>query len=371
MRANSHWLGGTGMVLIVSCLLSGCAHHRADEEEEAVSSSSAVAEVTVTQVQQAAVAETIAIGGTVVALPDADVRVSALVAGRIARVPVIEGQSVRRGQLLAELDNRPFRDRLLQAQATLAQAQANLENARANFARNQDLFQRGIAARKEWEAARTDLRVAEAALAQAQAAARLAQLDLDRARITSPIDGVVVRRFLNPGEQVDGTAAQPIVEVARPAPVDLLAEVPAAYLSRLHPGQTLALDSPAFAHQLLVGRVIAVAPAVDPATNVGSVRIRFANADRRLRLGMFVSGRIPIATHPHALVVPPEAIYHDEQGRTIVYRVNGDRATAVAVRTGIETDRWVELTCCVQVGETIIRTGGYGLPDQARIRVQP
>jgi RND family efflux transporter MFP subunit len=363
----------TTCLLCILGLVTACQHRPAGDEEEegAAPSATAVAEVTVTRVSRATLTQTVTISGTVTALPDADVRISPLVAGRVARIFAIEGQRVRRGQLLAELDSRPYRDRLHQAEAALAQAQATLDNARASYARNRDLYQRGIAARRELEAAQTELRVAEATVHQAQAALQLARLDLERTRIVSPLDGVLVRRFVNPGEQVDGTAAQPVVEVARLAPVDLLAEVPASYLSRLRPGQNLGFSSPVFPGRRFTAQVVAVAPAVDPATNIGQVRLRFSNADGALRLGMFLSGELPVAVHADVLAVPAAAVYRDEQGRSIVYRVEGDRATAVPVTTGLESHGVVELTCCVHEGETVILGGGYGLPAQARIRVRP
>jgi RND family efflux transporter MFP subunit len=330
-----------------------------------------VAEVTVTRVTRADIARTISVGGNVAAMPSADVKVSSLVAGRVAKVLVIEGDSVRRGELLAEIDDRPFREQLVQARAGVAQGQANLQNARSTLARNQKLYERGIAAGKDLEAAQAAERVAAAALQQAKAAVQLAELNLERTRVLAPIGGVVVKRYLSPGEQVDGTAAQPIVQVAQPAPVDLLANVPALDLPRLRAGEALPITTEAFPGQVFHGQIVTISPAVDPTTDLGVVRVRILHPRSLLRLGMFLTVDLPIEVHRNALVVPPPAIYRDEKGQTIVYRVEGETATAVPVQVGIETQKLAELTCCVEPGETIILTGGYGLGPKATVRVQP
>jgi membrane fusion protein (multidrug efflux system) len=118
------------------------------------------------------------------------------------------------------------------------------------------------------------------------------------------------------------------------------------------------------------GHVVAISPAVDPATGVGLVRILVPNSSGLLRLGIFLTADVPVETHTRALVVPPEAIYRDEAGRPRVFVVNGDLATAVPVELGIETKEGIELLSGVQEGQTVILTGGYGLGDKANIRVR-
>jgi len=89
-----------------------------------------------------------------------------------------------------------------------------------------------------------------------------------------------------------------------------------------------------------------------------------------LRLGMFLSVQIPLETHARALVVPPQAIYRDPEGQPRVYRVQGDTAEAVPVKLGLESQDSVELLSGVADGQTVILTGGYGLPDRAKVKVK-
>jgi RND family efflux transporter MFP subunit len=356
-------------LLAFTACLSGCSHS-ASGDEESNSGANAVAEVTLTQVKRADIADTLHLTGTIAAPPNQDVRVSALVPGRIAEMKVAEGDRVASGQLLAKIDDRIYQGQLTQAAAAEAQAKANLENAKLNLARDETLFSRGIAARKELEDARTQATVAQAALQQAEAAVSFARLQLSRTEIVSPLAGMVVKRFVSVGEQVDGTAGQPVVEVANYGEVELLASVPAAYLTRIRIGQTLTITSDSVPGKSFTGRAVAVSPSVDPVTNAGLVRVRFPNPAGLLRLGMVLTADAPAEKHRGVLTVPPGAIYRDEQGTTHVYKVNGDAASAVKVRLGIQTQDAVELLSGVQAGDTVILTGGYGLGDKTKIRVK-
>lgn len=358
--------------MLGACLLA-CSRKpsTAESEEAAGNPGDAMAEVTVTRVERADINSTLSVSGTIASLPNQDVRVSSLVPGRVARMMVAEGDQVEAGQVLAKIDDRPFRDQLQQAEAAVEQAKANLENARLNRDRNENLFQRGIAARKELEDARTQVNVDEAALRQAEAALALARLQLARTEERSPLDGTVVKRLVSVGEQVDGTAAQPLFQVANVREVELFGNVPALYLDKIRVGQRLQISTDAFPGKEFGGRVVAISPAVDPSSNIGLVRIRISNGASLLRLGMFLTAQVPLETHRQALVVPTQAIYRDQEGKPQVYRVVGANAEAVPVKLGLETQDRVELLSGIQAGDNVILTGGYGLGARSRIKVKP
>lgn len=359
-------------VILAAVFLAGCSHKSgAAGDAEGSGSGTANTEVTLTKVTRADIRETAAVSGTVAALPNQDVRVSALVTGRIAEMKVAEGDAIQIGQVIARLDARPYQDQLVQAEAAAQQAKANFENAQLSRKRNEDLFRRGIAARKDFEDARTQESVTAASVRQSEAAVALAHLQLGRTQILSPLNGRVAKRFVSVGEQVDGTAAQPIAEVANLAEVELIANVSSNYLSKLRVGELLEIESDAAAGKPLSGKIVAVSPAVDAATNLGVVRIRIANANALLRLGMYLSAQVTVEDHKNALMVPAEAIYRDEKGQPRVYRMEKDTATAADVTLGIQTKGRVEILTGVNEGDTIILTGGYGLPDTAKVHAKP
>jgi RND family efflux transporter MFP subunit len=329
-----------------------------------------VAQVTVVKVTRGDVQQDVTLSGNVIALPNKDVKVSALVPGRITALNVAEGDRVTKGEVIATLDDSTYQQQYAQAEAALLQAEANVKNAQQNLTRNQTLYSRGIAARMDLENAQTQLAVAKATEQQDLASEQLARLQLERTKILSPLTGVVAKRFASVGEQVDGTAAQPIAEVADISVVDLAGNLPATYLSRVHAGETLAVTSDAFPGKTFMGRVVAVAPSVDPSTNVGGVRIRIANPGALLKLGMYLNAQIQVETHKNALIIPAEAIYRDESGKPIVYEVNGGVAKVADVTPGIESNGKAEILEGVKEGDTIILSGGYGLGDGTKVKIK-
>ncbi|MGH9676627.1 MAG: efflux RND transporter periplasmic adaptor subunit, partial [Candidatus Acidiferrum sp.] len=276
--------------------------------------------VTLTKVQRADLTRTLAISGAIAALPNEDAKVGSQVSGRIAGMSVAEGDAVEKGAVLARIENQTLKDQISQAEAALAQARASLQNASLNRDRTENLLQRGIAARKEVEDASTQVAMQQAAVQQAEATLSQARTQLGRAEIRSPLAGTVVKRFASIGEQMDGSASQPIFEVASLQVVELQGNVAAEYLSRIHLGQKFTLRDEAFPNHDFPAAVAAVSPAVDPVSGTGLVRIRVENRERLLRLGMFLTAQLPLETHARTLCVPPLAVYKDGQGQPHVYR---------------------------------------------------
>lgn len=303
--------------------------------------------------------------GSITAVPNEDVKVSALVPGRVNTVAVAEGDTVRHGQMIAQLDRQALDDQRRQAAAAVDQARAQLENAQLNLQRNQQLFERGIAAGKEIEDAKRDVAAAQAALDQANAALSTAARNIERTTVRSPISGQVVKRLVSVGEQVDGTAAQPIAEIANVDRVELAANVPSEQIARIKIGQPVPMTTEAYPGRTFSGTVLAIAPAIDAATNAGLVRIRVANPDHALKVGMFAEGRVEIARHD-GLVVPPPALVRSGEDAA-VYVVNGDTAQRTAVRVGLEKPDAIEIVSGVAEGQTVLTSAVHGLGDKAKL----
>ena len=347
---------------------AGCTRSGGDEEIASAEVPTITAETGT--VEKRDLVEALLVRGSVTAPPNEDVKLAAQVAGRVVRMRVAEGDSVKAGEVVAEIERAPFQDQQRQAKAALAQAQAALENARLNLARTERLFERGIAAGKEVEDARSQSAAAQSALEQSQAALATADRQLGRADVRSPISGQVVKRFVGVGEQVDGTAAQPLLEVANVERVEVAAHVAAARLARVRVGQKADLTSDAWPDRVFEGEVIAISPAVDPATNAALVRLRVTNTDRVLRVGMFVEVRIGLAEKQDALVVPPSALSKTEDGAA-VYVVSGDEATRTKVEIGLETPEAVEVVSGVKEGQKVLTSGVHGLGERAKLAARP
>ena len=310
--------------------------------------------------------ERLIVRGTVVAMPNQDVKIAALVAGRVDSLSVAEGDWVKEGQVVAEIDPRPLADQKRQAVAGVSQAKAAVENARLNQERTERLFERGIAAGKEVEDARAQRSVADAGLEQATAAFDTADRQLSRTRVTSPIAGQVVKRLVNVGEQVDGTAAQPIVEIANLDHVEVAAGIPAEHLGRVRVGQPATVSSDAYADREFQGQIIAISPAVDAAANTALARVRLANTGRLLKVGMFAQVHVGLSERKGALTVPPSAIAKGEE-EAAVYVVTGSLATRTKVTLGLETTDAVEILDGVKEGQKVLTSAVHGLGERARL----
>ena len=357
------------VVVAALAVLAAAGCKRAGDEEIESAAVPTIAAATGT-VEKRDLVEPLLVRGSVTAPPNEDVRLAAQVPGRVVAMRVAEGDSVKAGEIVAEIETPPLEDQQRQARAALSQAQAAREAAKPNLARTERLFERGIAAGKEVEDARAQAAAAEAALEQAQAALATADRQLARAHVASPIAGHVVKRFVGVGEQVDGTPAQPLVEIANVERVEVAAHVAADRLGRVKLGQRAELRSDAWPERSFEAEVIAISPAVDPATNAALVRLRVKNPDHLLRVGMFAEVRIGLAERKGALVVPASALSKSADG-TAVYVVSGEDATRTKVEVGLETPELVEIVSGLEQGQKVLTSGIHGLGERAKLAQKP
>jgi RND family efflux transporter MFP subunit len=354
-------------VLFLAMLLVACGKGGADEEKI----QTAIPEVTITKVQRAPISQELIVTGNLAALPNRDAKVAALVPGRIMKLFVVEGDRVKEGQALAEIDSTLLKEQERQAEAAVAQAKASADNARLAAEREEGLLGRGISSRKEVEDARTQLQVNTATLRQAEAALASARVQVSRSVVRAPLPGVVIKRFVAVGEQVDGTAAQPAVEVAEIDTLELIGQVPASRLSEIKVGEAFTFETNAAPDIKFKAHIASILPAVDPATNNGTVRIRIENSKRNLKLGQYLSILIPLKQNEARLLVPVQAIYPNDTGEPQVYRVANDQAEAVPVKVGIQSGGRAEILAGVAEGDTVVVNGGYGLPEKSKVHVKP
>lgn len=273
------------------------------------------------------------------------------VAGRIAAIRFREGAPVKAGEVLVELDAAVQR-------AELQQAQANLKLAQANHRRAVDLFARKFVSQSALDTARSELEVA-------RAGAALAQARFERARIRAPFDGVVGIRSVSPGDYVkEGDA---LVNVEDIATLKADFRLPEAYLDRVRRGQGLALTSDVLPDERFPAEVDAIDPLVDAQGRSIVLRAKLANPEGRLRPGMFVRVRVMLAERPEVLVVPEEALVPAPGGVAYVYRVVGERAQRVDVKTGVRRDAQVEILEGLAPGDAVVTAGQLKLRDGARV----
>ncbi len=263
---------------------------------------------------------TIAAYRTVMVKPQVD--------GRLEQVLFREGQAVRKGQVLAQIDPRPFQIQLHQAEGALARDRAQLENARLNVARDRSLVAQKLVAPQQLDTDAAAAGQLEGAVQMDQAAIEAARLNLEYARITSPVDGVTGVRLVDPGNVVRTTDANGIVLVTQLDPVAVLFTLPQDELARLAaamergplPVEALSRDG---ATSLGTGRLELVDNQINQATATLRLKAILPNPRRLLWPNQFVKARLLLDVRRGALVVPAAAVQRGPPG-TFVYVIGPD-----------------------------------------------
>lgn len=275
------------------------------------------------------------------------------VSGRIEAIRFRDGEPVRRGEVLVELDAAVQR-------AELQQARANLTLAEADFSRTQDLFGRKFVSRSSLDDARAKLEVARAGVA-------LAQARLARMQIRAPFDGVVGIRSVSPGDFVkDGDVLINLEDIAT---LKLDFRLPELYLDRVRPGQTLELSSDVLPGERFAATVEAIDPLVDAEGRAVRLRASLPNPDMRLRPGVFVRVRLILAERGEVAMVPEAALVPAPGDVQFVYRVADGKVQRVNVRTGQRRDAMVEIVDGLQPGMVVVTAGQLKLRDGADVKV--
>jgi len=310
--------------------------------------------------------------GTVGAL--ASVTVKARVDGQLQRVGFVEGQDVKEGQLLAELDPRTFQAQLEQAQAQRARDLAQLGNARVDLKRYTDLYAQEAATQQQLDTQKALVAQLEAAVQTDDAQIHLAQVQLGYTRIVAPMSGRVGARLVDPGNIVHAADANGLVVINQVDPVSVLFTLPEETFQdvnrALHrserPLQVIAYPRDRTT-ALASGRLTLVNNQIDSATGTVQLKGTFPNPAHALWPGQSVNVRLVLEHDPRALTVPAAAIQRSQNGE-FVWAVGDDgKARSQPVRLTSIQDGLAIVAGGLQAGERIVIDGQYKLRPGATV----
>jgi len=348
----------------------------------------------------------ISVSGSVEA--DQSAKFGFTVAGKVLRVAVEEGDFVRKGSIVAELDPVDYQHAADVAAADVAAAKAVYEKALAGprkqevdqarvaaeraeneYRRMKKLYERKSLPRRDfekaeaaWKATRDqynmaqegarveDKEAAKATLEKARAAAKIARKRLADCTLRAPISGWLARRGVEPGESI--AAGMPVFAIVDLDPAKVRAGVPESDVAKVRPGLPATVKIPALPDSTFQGKVELVGVAADPMSRTYTTKIVVPNPDSVLRAGMVAEALIHGDEKVEALTVPGEAIVRDPDGATLVYTYfpEQQRVYAKRVETGTVYGREVEITNGLSGNELVVVTGQNKLRDGVRVKVE-
>jgi len=311
--------------------------------------------------------------GTVTPLATAVVQ--AQVSGVMTKVLYKEGQSVKAGEPLVQIDPRPFQMALEQAQGNLARDQANLANDAVIVKRDETLLKQDSIAQQQVDTDVATEKQLEGAILTDRAALDSAKLNLTWSTVTAPISGRVGIRPVDVGNYVTPSLANGVATITQLQPIDVLYTLPADVVprleARLHAGaqlSTIVLDrtrTKTLAH----GMFLTLDNQVDTSTGTVRLKSRFDNEDGALFPQQFVNVRLLLDTVRNAVVVPAAAVRHGPNGDYVYVVSPDDTAHVRLVTTGPSVDDDLSITSGLTGGEQVVTEGGDRLVDGAFVRL--
>ena len=341
-----------------------------NKKEEVKEESFGAAPVKVFKVKKQKISEKLFYTGVIEAWKK--INITPDVGGKIAKIHVEEGEKVRAGQLLAELDTRAIRLQLEQAKAALAVAEANYKDAQRNMERMERLKREKAVSDQQHEKITLAYEAAGAQLQQARAALNLTKHGLDVSLMKAPFGGVVASRNAEVGDVINPmmggfaptSGVLTLMDFSR---IKIEIDVSHQDIMRIKKGQTALLRVTALPERVFQGRVAIVNMTADPLTRKFKVEARIDNPDLILRPNTFGEVTLEVSTHEDALVIPQKAVLENKYVFLVDENNNVGRKE---VTLGLQNTDMVEIVKGLREGNLVVAEGNYGLEDGAKIDIK-
>jgi membrane fusion protein, multidrug efflux system len=297
------------------------------------------------------------------------------VQGQLMEVHYREGQMVHKGDPLLDIDPRPYEAALTQAEGQLAHDNAMLTEARIDLDRYRSALSRNAIAQQQVYDQEQTVHQDEGTVQNDQGAVANAKVNLVYCHITSPIDGRVGLRLVDPGNIVQANSTTALVVVTQLQPITVIFNVAEDYLSEIEPqlrhGKKMKVEALDRADQktIATGSLLALDNQVDTTTGTVKLRAIFDNKDNALFPNQFVNAKLLVTTQQNAILVPTPAIQRNSQ-QAFVYLINQDQTASVRNVTVGSSNGNLTAVQDIQAGDVVAVNGFDKLQDGAKVQVR-
>ncbi len=305
------------------------------------------------------------------------VNVKTRVDGPIVAINFKEGETVKKGQLLVQIDPRTFQATVDQTLGQLARDQAQIKDAEANLARYQALWQAGVIAKQQLDTQAAQVGQFKGVIEADQANIENARLQLSFTKITAPIAGRIGLRQVDVGNIVHPGDSTPVAVITQMQPIAVLFTIPAdnlqPVLAKLRAGVQLPVEAYDRADRIRIatGALETVDNQIDPATGTSRLKAVFPNTDNALFPQQFVNARMLLETRHGVVLIPAPVVQRGPQG-AFVYVVNANGTASMRpVTLGVTEGNDLEVTSGVAAGEMVVVDGQDKLQEGSKVETRP